>query len=247
MVRSKRRSLSKVTGVILAGGLGTRLQSVVKDRSKTMATVHGRPFLTFLLDQLKAAGLRDVVLCTGHLGQELRQELGQKYEGLRLHYSQEHSPLGTAGALKLALPLIASETALVMNGDSYCAAPLGPYWERYEELHYEASLLLTKVSDCSRYGHVETTPGGRVVGFEEKGAHTGVGWINAGLYLFDRQILEQIPADRAVSMEREMLPQWIDRGVGAHLAEARFLDIGTPESYAETERFFADLVRRDAA
>ena len=231
--------LSHITACILAGGLGTRLRSVVKDRSKVMACVHGRPFVTFLLDQLVDAGLRKAVLCTGYLGRELQQELGKTYRGLKLAYSQEKSPLGTAGALRLALPKIDSETVLAMNGDSYCSADLAQLYARHDALKFESTLTLTEVTECGRFGHVKTTAGGRVLRFEEKGAHTGRGWINAGIYLFDRQLLEAVPADQAVSLEREMLPQWIKRGVGAHLAPARFLDIGTPESYAETERFFA--------
>ena len=237
------RGLARVTAVILAGGLGTRLRTVVKDRSKTMATVHGRPFLTYLFDQLSAAGIREAVLCTGYMGDQVRKELGATYNGLRLRYSQEETPLGTAGAVRLAMPLVSSESILVMNGDSYCSADLNKYWETHGRLGYEGSLLLTQVPDVSRYGSVKTSPGNRVLSFEEKGAATGPGWINAGIYLFDRQMLEGIPQGTAVSMEREMWPQWIQRGVGAHHAEARFLDIGTPESYAETERFFAPLLQ----
>lgn len=238
--------LSRITACILAGGLGTRLRSVVSDRSKVMACVHGRPFVTFLLDQLHDAGFTKAVLCTGYLGRELQQELGKTYRGMKLAYSQEKSPLGTAGALRLALPKIDSETVLAMNGDSYCSADLAQLHARHDALKFESTLTLTEVTDCARFGHVETTAGGRVKRFEEKGSHVGPGWINAGIYLFDRQLLDEVPAGQPVSLERDVLPQWIDRGVGAYRAPSRFLDIGTPESYAETERFFAPPAKKSA-
>ena len=109
-----------VTAAILAGGLGTRLRSVVKDRPKVLAEIRGVPFLTYLLDQLAAAGVRDVVLCTGYMGEQVRSAFGDSYGGMCLSYSQESSPLGTAGALRLALPLFKSSSVLVMNGDSFC-------------------------------------------------------------------------------------------------------------------------------
>jgi len=110
-------SLSDVTAVVLAGGLGTRLRSVVADRPKALAPVHGRPFLAYLLDQLAASNCRSVVLCTGYLGEQIRDAFGETYKSLRLRYSQERQPLGTAGALKLALPQIASDLVLVLKAD----------------------------------------------------------------------------------------------------------------------------------
>src|SRR5947208_1434645 len=116
MSSCKHDDLSGVVAAILAGGFGTRLRSVVADRPKPLATISGRPFLAYQLDQLAAVGLRRVVLCTGYRGDQVEATFGRHYAGMRLEYSLEAAPLGTAGALRLALPLLDSDHVLVMNG-----------------------------------------------------------------------------------------------------------------------------------
>lgn len=232
-------SLSDVTALILAGGLGTRLRSVVADRSKTMACVHGRPFLEYLLKQLDEAGVRHAVLCTGHLGDSVRECLGESYGGLRLEYSREFTPLGTAGALRLAVGQCRSDVTLVMNGDSFCDADLGVLWTAHCAGGAEGTLLLTNVPDASRYGSVLVDADAYVARFEEKGAHNGPGWVNAGVYLFATKLLMTIRSWEPVSLEREMLPAWAARRLRVYRGTGKFLDIGTPESYALAERFFA--------
>ena len=112
--------IADLTTAILAGGLGTRLRSVIADRPKVLAEVHQRPFLEYLLDQLAAAKMREVVLCTGYLGDQIRDKIGERYRSrLHLKYSQEEQPLGTGGAVRQALGLCISDPILVMNGDSY--------------------------------------------------------------------------------------------------------------------------------
>lgn len=237
-----QNSLANVPAVILAGGLGTRLRSVVADRPKVLATVHGRPYLAYLLDQLIGFGIRQVVLCTGYKGEQIHETFGDRYRTASLHYSQESEPLGTAGALRLALPRLTEPLVLAMNGDSYCDADFSSLLQWHRDGNFTGSLLLTRVPDTSRYGRVITTDSGQVFQFEEKGANRGMGWINAGVYLLGRDLLAEIPSGAVASLERDMLPKWIQRPFGGFPAPAaRFLDIGTPESYAETERFFAPL------
>jgi len=233
------REVSSVTAAILAGGLGTRLRSVVADRPKVLAGIRGRPFLAFLLDQLADAGLRNAVLCTGYMGHEVRAAFGDSHRGVRLAYSQEPAPLGTGGAIRLAAEQLASPSALVLNGDSYCQLDVGAFWADHCAAGSRATLALVRVDDASRFGQVELDPSHRILRFEEKGARTGAGWINAGMYLIDRQWIEAIPAGRAVSLEREVFPGWIDRGLRGWPGSGPFLDIGTPESYREADRFFA--------
>lgn len=234
-------NLAGTTAVILAGGLGTRLRSVVQDRPKALVEIVGRPFLTYLFDQLKAAGLREVVVCTGYLGEMIPAALGDSYEGVSLSYSREFSPLGTGGGLRLALPQLRSDSVLVMNGDSYCQADLPGMWARHQAIGAEGSLFLVQMSDCRRFGRVQFDESGALQGFEEKGKQEGAGWINAGIYLLSRRLIESIPADRAVSIEREVFPAWIGRGLYGYPGEGRFLDIGTPETYAAAEEFFRAL------
>jgi len=232
-------SLSDITAVILAGGLGTRLRSVVADRPKVLAEIHGRPFLSHLLDQLAEAGVTHAVLCTGHLGEQVQAAFGDTYGSLQLAYSQEPSPLGTAGAVRLALPLCKSDPVLVMNGDSFCHADLGAFWEWHSARGADGTLLLTEVPDAARYGQIRVDHNGRVLRFDEKGAATGPGWINAGIYLLSQRLIQTIPAREAVSIERQMFPAWLDSDLYGFKSDGRFLDIGTPESYAAAEEFVA--------
>jgi NDP-sugar pyrophosphorylase family protein len=233
--------LSEVTAAILVGGLGTRLRCVVADRPKVLAEVLGRPFLSYLLDPITQAGVPEAVLCTGYMGEQVRDAFGDSYRGMKLTYSKEASPLGTGGALRLALPLLATPRAVVFNGDSYCPTDLRGMWGRHERAGARATMLLVEVPDTSRFGRVETDAEGRVIRYEEKGGRPAPGWINAGVYLMDRAVVESIPTGRPVSLEREVFPAWIGRGLCGHRGPGPFLDIGTPESYREAERFFGGL------
>lgn len=234
----------ELTATILAGGLGTRLRSVVSDRPKVLAEVRGRPFLSYLLTQVAAVGIRQVVLCTGYLGDQVQEAFGDLYDDIRLLYSQESSALGTAGALKLALPLLGSNPVLVMNGDSYCDADLGLFWNWNQEHKARASILLVERADVGQFGCVEVSSAGKVIGFQEKIATRRSGWVSAGIYLIDRSVIETIPDGRAVSLEYETFPAWIGRGLYGSRCGGRILDIGTPENLAAAEQFF-DAERTD--
>jgi NDP-sugar pyrophosphorylase family protein len=228
-----------ITAAILCGGLGSRLRSVVADRPKALAPVGGRPFLTYLLDQLAAAAVGEVVLLTGYRADQVYDALGPTYAGMSLLYSEEPTPLGTGGALRLALPCLSGRTVLLLNGDSFCDVDL-PAFRAFHRRHAaDASLVLARARDTSRFGRVRTGPGGRVWGFEEKGSAPGGGWINAGVYLLDRGLVEELPPGRPASLEREAFPAWAAAGrLHGFRCPGRFLDIGTPTSYAEAERFF---------
>jgi len=232
------------TAVILAGGLGTRLRSVVADRPKILAPVQGRPFLALLLDRLAEAGLREAVLCVGYRSEQVEAAFGASYAGMRLAYSAEPSPLGTGGALRRALPLLKSDPVLVMNGDSFCRADLPLFWQWHHARNAAATLLLTRVPDTRPYGRVQRDDRGLVELFEEKGEQGGPGWINAGIYLIGRRVLEEIPGGRAVSVEREVFPCWIGRGLYGCPGEGPFLDIGTPASFAAADEFFSERAVR---
>ena len=230
--------LTNATVAILAGGLGTRLRSVVADRPKVLVEVGSYPFLAYLLNQLQTFGFRNVVICTGYLGDQIQKKFGKKYKNLLISYSQELSPLGTAGAIRLALPLLKSDTVMIMNGDSFCDANLRKFWRFHSSKGADATLLLTKVSDTSRFGRVNIGRAGRIVSFEEKGKE-GAGWINGGIYLISKSLLLKIPEKEAVSFEQEMFPTWINRDFYGYRSRGRFIDIGTAESYNLAKQFFS--------
>jgi NDP-sugar pyrophosphorylase family protein len=139
------------------------------------------------------------------------------------------------------LPQLAASTVLLMNGDSFCEVDLAAFTDCHRRHAADLSLVLTRVADPSRYGQVQVTGDGRVVRFGEKRPATGPGWINAGVYLLERRLIEAIPPGRPVSLEHEMIPAWLDRGLAVYgyPCTGRFLDIGTPSAYAAAEKFFA--------
>lgn len=230
--------LAGVTGVILAGGLGTRLRSAVADRPKVLAEVAGRPFLSYLLDQMVEYGLREVVLLTGYLGQQIQDCFGETYQGLHLVYSQEPRPLGTAGALALARPLFRTSTAMVVNGDSFCRTDLMAFLTNHRSRPASASILLVRVPDVSRYGRVQYNNYGEVTAFEEKDGQNVPGWINAGLYLLEKPALDWLITSGAKSLELDFFPSLISQGLYGFPGQGNFIDIGTPISFAAAQDFF---------
>jgi NDP-sugar pyrophosphorylase family protein len=226
-----------IPALILVGGLGTRLRSVLPDRPKALAPVAGRPFLAFLLDQLQAAGVGRAVLCTGYQAHQVEETFGPRYGDLSVAYSREETPLGTGGALRLALPQLGADLALVLNGDSYVDCPLAEFHAWHRAHGFAGSLLLTWVEDAARFGTVEADAAGRIQAFREKQGLSRPGWVNAGVYLLARRLLETLPAGRPVSLEREAFPAWLGEGLGGYARRAAFLDVGTPESLAQAERF----------
>jgi histidinol-phosphate phosphatase family protein len=230
----------------LCGGLGTRLKGILRDQPKVLAEVCGRPFLSYLLDQLADGGFRQVILATGHLGDQVRETFRDYYRGLHLSYSQEAAQLGTGGALRLAawgLP-----KALVMNGDSYCDVNLPDLVLDHLQSGVPNSMAVVLVDDTRRFGSVQIGSGGLVTAFQEKAADGSdcpvSGPINAGIYVVSHDLIESIPGDCQVSLEHEVFPRWLGGPLRAAMASGPFLDIGTPESLVVANGFFQDRVGR---
>jgi NDP-sugar pyrophosphorylase family protein len=169
------------------------------------------------------------------------EAFGERYKKLSIRYSQEIEPLGTGGALRKAIELVGSGTVLVMNGDSFVNADLGAFLRWYSGSRINASLLLTRVDDTGRYGRVELDDEGHVLSFTEKGDDQGPGWINAGVYLMEKTLVESMPPGKAFSLERDFFPALAGKNLYGYGCEAEFIDIGTPESYAKAEEFFSKL------
>jgi NDP-sugar pyrophosphorylase family protein len=233
------------TGAILAGGLGTRLRPAVADSAKVVATVAGRPFLQFLLEQLRTAGVRQVVLCTGYQAQQVERHIGLQFKDLKILYSAENEPLGTGGALRQAWQRVKDRSGagwLVMNGDSYCDIDLARFWQEHERADLSATLAAVEVPDGARYGTLRWDSSGRLIEFGEKQAG-GARWINAGIYGFGPDFLDALASGSGsspLSLERDVLPQWIPRGIHVFAQPARFIDIGTPDSYHAAQAFFGE-------
>lgn len=227
----------KIAVMILAGGYGTRLSSIVADRPKVLADVNGRPFLSYLLDQLCISKVKSVIICSGYKGEMIVQAFQYRYKNQELIYSQEPEPLGTAGALKLSLDFCSAEHIMVMNGDSFYDTDLLSFQKWHYLKRADCSISLTYMMSSKRFGFVKTDEDGRIEEFEEKGIERS-GWINAGVYIFRREIIAAIPINRMVSLEREILPQLIGEKFYGYKAHGPFIDIGTPESYKKAKEFF---------
>jgi NDP-sugar pyrophosphorylase family protein len=235
--------------LILAGGLGTRLRPLAGNGPKAMARPGGRPFLEHQLALLVESGVRDAVLCLGYLHQEIQDHFGDGAAwGLRLTYSVEPSPLGTAGALKWAEPLVGGPF-LVLNGDTYVHVDLGALMacqqaRRSEDRRALGTLAVARVEDPRSYGTVRLDGAGRILAFAEKAAAPpGAAWISAGVYAFEREVLAHIPAGRPVSLERETFGRLLAAGcrLQAVPVAGAVVDIGTPEGYQRFEAYLAGV------
>ena len=230
-----------ISAVILAGGKGTRLRSVLPDTPKVLARVNGRPFITYVLDQLVDAGLNTAILCTGHLSSSVQKKLGQEYRTLQLRYLPEDEPLGTGGALRNAAFACGHHLILAINGDSFVGTNFSNYLQWHMRHAFPASMIVTRVSNSGRFGTVQFTGKSRIKSFAEKTGAADPQWINAGVYLFLSSWLRELPATLPCSIERDVLPLWLDRGLYAYAADAPFIDIGLPETLAAASQFFATL------
>lgn len=232
--------LAGVPAFILAGGLGTRLRDAVSHVPKALAPVQGRPFLAYVFDQLAAAAIRRVTLLTGFQGEAIESAFGDRQGPLRLEYCREATPLGTGGAVRQALGRVEAQTNLVLNGDSYCRVDLAAAYAFHRRTRADLTMVTVGLQDTTRFGRVKLASDHRVVGFEEKATDAGPGSINAGIYFAQRTLLEELPSDTACSLERDWLPRWVAaRNVMSFPSPGPFIDIGTPESYREAQRFFA--------
>jgi NDP-sugar pyrophosphorylase family protein len=171
------------------------------------------------------------------MGGMIKKKIGDEYQGMKIVYSQEPEPLGTAGALRFALPHLNTICALVMNGDSYCEFDFSAFNVAHSANNAEATILLVKRENAARYGTVVTSDNGVVKRFLEKNGAKEPGWINAGVYLIDRGLIAEIPEGKKLSIETDIFPSWADGRLFGFKGTGGFIDIGTPESYNAANHF----------
>lgn len=225
--------MTPMDAVILCGGKGTRLQGVVSDRPKPMAEVNAKPFLELLMDYAAGYGFKRFVLCAGYMGGMIRDYFAARPLPYEVQVAIETEPLDTAGAVKNAEPLIKSERFLAMNGDSIVRADLKAFAAFHEARRPSASLAAARKADASAFGTLSVGADGKLLAFREKAAAAS-GLVNAGIYIFERQVLADIPAGRRYSLERDLFPALAAKGgVNVFEVPGELIDIGTPESYRE--------------
>jgi NDP-sugar pyrophosphorylase family protein len=229
--------------LLLCGGAGLRLRSVIGDGPKGMAEVAGRPFLELLLRQLHRNGFKRAILAVGYQQDVIHSYFGECSFGLQLVYSAESSPLGTGGALRNAADLIESENVLIMNGDSYTEVDLSKFLAECREAKADASVVVVPADGRSDCGFVLINEDGKLSSFEEKQAPVHAPYVNAGVYILSRQMLYEIPAEVQISLERSLLPRWLQQGryIKGFIYSGRCTDIGTPERYRDAQSILAHV------
>jgi mannose-1-phosphate guanylyltransferase len=221
--------------VILVGGQGTRLRPLTATVPKPVVQLVDRPFIFYMLAWLRGHGVDDAIISCGFLADSVREVVGDGSQlGLRVRFVEEPEPLGTAGALKLAEPLL-DERFLMLNGDVLTDLDLGEQIAQHERSGARATLALVPVEDPSAYGVVILEQDRQVRDFVEKPApgevHSNL--ISAGAYVLEREILDLVEPGRNVSIEREVWPRLVGHGLYGFPSDGYWLDIGTPERYLQ--------------
>jgi mannose-1-phosphate guanylyltransferase len=223
-----------VQALILAGGEGTRLRPLTHTVPKPVLPLVGRPHAAYVIDWLVGHGVDDVVVSCGHLAESMRSALAELEPDVEIRYAEEPDARGTAGAIRFAEDML-GDRFLVLNGDVLCDLDLTALIEQHDRTEARATIALYPVEDPSGYGLVHRHDDGEITEFLEKPSRDQIDTdeINAGAYLLERSVLDRIPPDRAVSIEREVFPELIGDGLYGIRLEGYWIDIGTPERFLE--------------
>jgi D-glycero-alpha-D-manno-heptose 1-phosphate guanylyltransferase len=232
-----------IPAIVLAGGFGTRLRSVVPDLPKPMAEVAGKPFLWWVLRRLEQQGIGDVYLSVGYKREVIEAYFGAKFGALNVHYVVEDEPLGTGGAIAKAFDAIGGEEAFVLNGDTMTIVEFAELRSATAS-DVDLAMAVAKLDDVARYGAVDfdATSVRRVTAFREKG-QTGAGFINAGVYLVKRDALKRYALPEKFSFEQDFLHAHLaELRVSAVPAVSQLIDIGVPDDYALAQTLVPKMV-----
>jgi mannose-1-phosphate guanylyltransferase len=223
-----------VQALILAGGEGTRLRPLTYTVAKPVLPLAGRPHVAYVIDWLVRHGVDDVIVSCGHLAEGMRRALAELEPGVKIRYAEEPDARGTAGAIRFAEEML-GDRFLVLNGDVLCDLDLTALIEQHGRTGAQATIALYPVDDPSGYGLVHRRDDGEITEFLEKPDRDQMDTdeINAGAYLLERSVLDRIPHDKAVSIEREVFPLLIGEGLYGIRLEGYWIDIGTPDRFLE--------------
>jgi D-glycero-alpha-D-manno-heptose 1-phosphate guanylyltransferase len=233
--------------IILAGGFGTRLQSVIKDVPKPMADINSKPFLEYILKYLQSYGVSKAILSVGYKQEVIKDYFGNNYKDIKILYSSEDEPLGTGGAIKQAIEYTDDDMLLVLNGDTLFDVALDEFYSTYtsKDNNHKSDIViaLKQMSNVDRYGAVKIDKNSTVTAFTEKKFYEKT-YINGGVYLIKREIFKDIQESK-FSFE-EFLESSIDNlnVYGDNIASNRyFIDIGIPTDYAKAQDDFKEIFK----
>ncbi|MBI3136885.1 MAG: nucleotidyltransferase family protein [Bacteroidetes bacterium] len=222
--------------IVLAGGLGTRLRSEIGEFPKVLAPVNGQPFLHYLLRYLKKNGIETVILSVGYKYELIVEAVGEEFEGMKLIYAIEKEPLGTGGAIKLALEKTKADILYVCNGDTFFDISLKELSDIHFEKKSNCTMALKKLHNVDRYGSVEMDETGKITAFHEK-KFRAEAVINGGIYCINRSLLIHYPVNTPFSLETNYLENNPKaKKIYGHCFDAYFMDIGVPEDYRQFQK-----------
>lgn len=221
--------------IVLAGGKGTRLQSVVADLPKPMAPIGGIPFLHFLLKQLKFNGFEKVVLSVGYKYESIQDYFSDSFEGMKIEYAIEKVPLGTGGGIRYAFELTSADDVFIFNGDTYFDVDLDDFERFHKASNSALSLSLKPMQNFDRYGTVTTNSIGQILAFKEK-TPMSEGLINGGVYLISRKLWDQVEVPSKFSFEQDVMEAYVNSiPFYGFVSEGYFIDIGIPEDFSRAQ------------
>lgn len=228
----------KMEAIILAGGFGTRISTVVKDVPKPMAPVNGKPFLQYVLNYLIDFGFERIILSVGYKKEVIKDYFGNHYKDMAIQYCEENKPLGTGGGIKKALSFAQEEQVFVLNGDTMSKIDYQQFLEDHLEHKSSLSLALKPMKDTGRYGIVKTNNANRIVEFCEKQS-SQQGNINAGIYIVNTRIFDNLTFPEKFSFEKDFMEKMVDKiNISAFCYDGYFIDIGIPEDFYRAQAEF---------
>lgn len=232
--------------IILAGGFGTRLQSVVNDVPKPMAPINNIPFLNYVFDYLKFYQIEHVVLSTGYLAEKILDYYKEEFNGIKISYTKEETPLGTGGGIRLAMTKCTTTDVLVLNGDSFFDVDINIHYSNHVLKQANCTLALRKVDNAARYGTIQLGDLNAIDAFKEKDSVEREGLINGGVYILNREIyLSKTEVNSAFSIEKDFYEKRIkELTIFGFEYNGYFIDIGIPEDYKKAQDEFKDFKYR---
>jgi D-glycero-alpha-D-manno-heptose 1-phosphate guanylyltransferase len=225
--------------IVLAGGLGTRLRSVVQNVPKPMADINGKPFLEYLLEYLYKNQIKKIILSVGYKWQIIKDYFGKSYKDMEIIYSIEDEPLGTGGAVKKALSFVENDEFFLLNGDTFFNIKLNHLDEFMKKNNSHIVISLKQMKNFDRYGVIETDKNGKVTAFKEK-EYKKEGNINGGIYLIKKNIFDNFILPKKFSFENFLTENVNNLQIFAKSFDSYFIDIGIPEDYEKAKRYFSE-------
>lgn len=222
--------------IILAGGFGTRLKSIIKNCPKPMAPINGRPFLEILLKSLHEKGFERIILSLHYMPEKIINYFKDSFNGMKIEYVIEDSPLGTGGAIKNSFSKVKNEQVYIFNGDSYVDFDFA-ITEKLRKSINDPIIFLKELDNVERYGSVKIK-NKLIIGFDEK-EKKGKGLINAGIYILNKKLLNDFPDQKSFSFEKDYLAKRINKSPHYfYLCKGLFIDIGIPEDFIKAKLLF---------